>query len=677
MLNKASKILALITLLSLSKHTNAQEYVNGFKGLWCTLGQYGPYGDKYSGGLGTYTAKHLPLAVYSESAQKTFFTYGGTTGSTDDHLLIMLSYYDHETEQLARPVIVYDKKGVTDPHDNAAIQLDSEGYIWVFISGRYSARNGYIFRSDHPHDISGFSEVLNEPFNYPQPKYINGKGFVLLMTNYGNGRELFTQRSADGYSWTRDKKLVNFGGHYQVSGNTDSKIGSAFNWHKGGDVNNRTNLYYMRSLDLGDNWETIDGTPISTPITRSSNAALIKDYAALNLKVYLKDFRYDENGYPVILYITSPKYAAGPSNPKREWRLVRWNGSEWIFSKITNAYHNYDMGSLYFDDDGTYRIVAPTEPGPQEWGTGGEIAIWESDNQGANWISLGTITENSVRNHTYARRPVNTNADFYAFWADGNTDAFSRSYLYFSNKYGDVYQMPYSFSDDFIDPIPFGEKEEIYPQIVSELASTQGYPAIKAVDGAIHDESRWEARSFPKSIVIDYGEEKSFNMAKLQTTNNRSYNYTVALSNDLNFNDITVDRTNNTSTINPCVDNFTRTLARYAKLTIKGQNNSTDRYIKISEFTLRDSDTSTTGNLHNHPALHVFPNPVVQNLFFVDGLLPQDIIEIYTSNGVMLYKLEATSSKVSIPCETFPNGVVLINIISGNSNHSIKAVINR
>ena len=38
------------------------------------------YGDKYSGGLGTYTAKHHPLAIYSEEANKTFFVYGGTTG---------------------------------------------------------------------------------------------------------------------------------------------------------------------------------------------------------------------------------------------------------------------------------------------------------------------------------------------------------------------------------------------------------------------------------------------------------------------------------------------------------------------------------------------------------------------------------------------------------------------
>ena len=45
---------------------------DGYRGIWFTLGQFSEYGDKYSGGLGTYTAKHVPLAVYSKEANKTF-----------------------------------------------------------------------------------------------------------------------------------------------------------------------------------------------------------------------------------------------------------------------------------------------------------------------------------------------------------------------------------------------------------------------------------------------------------------------------------------------------------------------------------------------------------------------------------------------------------------------------
>src|SRR5687767_8564395 len=45
---------------------------NGYRGIWFTLGQFSKHGDKYSGGLGTYTANHVPLAVYAPQVDKTF-----------------------------------------------------------------------------------------------------------------------------------------------------------------------------------------------------------------------------------------------------------------------------------------------------------------------------------------------------------------------------------------------------------------------------------------------------------------------------------------------------------------------------------------------------------------------------------------------------------------------------
>src|SRR4030042_51753 len=52
----------------------------GYRGIWY-MNQ--PSGDeyvyKYSGGLGTYCAKHKPFAVYCDKGNKTFFCYGGTS----------------------------------------------------------------------------------------------------------------------------------------------------------------------------------------------------------------------------------------------------------------------------------------------------------------------------------------------------------------------------------------------------------------------------------------------------------------------------------------------------------------------------------------------------------------------------------------------------------------------
>ena len=52
------------------------------------------YGDKYSGGLGTYTMKHIPMAVYAPEVDKTFFVYGGTPADGELYLQCMVGCYD-------------------------------------------------------------------------------------------------------------------------------------------------------------------------------------------------------------------------------------------------------------------------------------------------------------------------------------------------------------------------------------------------------------------------------------------------------------------------------------------------------------------------------------------------------------------------------------------------------
>src|SRR5690606_3186213 len=146
--------------------------MDGYKGIWFTLGQFSEYGDKYSGGLGTYTAKHIPLSIYAPEVNKTFFVYGGTTGPEDRYLLCMIGRYDHGRKTVGKPTVVYDKQGVDDPHDNPSLAIDQEGYIWVFVSGRGRSRPGFKYRSANPYSIDSFEQITEEEMTYPQPKYI-------------------------------------------------------------------------------------------------------------------------------------------------------------------------------------------------------------------------------------------------------------------------------------------------------------------------------------------------------------------------------------------------------------------------------------------------------------------------------------------------------------------------
>ena len=182
---KSVRLFSLFILLGITLYSKAQNLrIDGYKGIWYTIGQKSEYGDKYSGGLATYTANHTPVAIYASKVDKTFFVYGGTTSEKDKHLLIMISCYDHKSGTLARPVVVCDKMGVDDPHDNASLTIDSDGFIWVFVSGRNVSRLGQVYKSTMPYCIDHFEKKYQSVITYPQPWYIEGKGFIHLFTKY-------------------------------------------------------------------------------------------------------------------------------------------------------------------------------------------------------------------------------------------------------------------------------------------------------------------------------------------------------------------------------------------------------------------------------------------------------------------------------------------------------------
>ncbi|MBN2475197.1 MAG: BNR-4 repeat-containing protein [Pirellulales bacterium] len=422
---------------------------DGYRGIWYSnQPQNDEYVYKYSGGLGTYCAKHRPLAVYAEAAQKTFFCYGGTDPDRRT-LLHMVSYYDHATGTVPRPRILLDKQ-TTDAHDNPVIALDDRGHVWIFSSSHGTGRPSFIHRSKRAYDIDAFEHVATTNFSYPQPHYLSDNGFLLLCTKYGNGRRLFQTISRDGRTWAKPEMLAHVElGHYQISEHHGRKIATAFNFHPKPDgLNWRTNLYYLETDDFGKSWHNIRGQAVELPLTTPESVALVRDYRVKHRNVYLKDLAFDSDGRPVILYLTSGGWESGPKNDPRLWNTAHWTGTQWKIGGSITSDNNYDMGSLYVEPDGTWRLIAPTEPGPQPFNTGGEIAVWTSGDRGATWQKLRQLTHNSPRNHTYVRRPVDAHPDFYALWADGHGRRPSESHLFFTNRGGEhVWRLPAKITD--------------------------------------------------------------------------------------------------------------------------------------------------------------------------------------------------------------------------------------
>ena len=440
------------------------ETVPGYRGIWFDLGQATAYGSKYCGGLGTYTMKHIPMAIYSPVVDRTYFVYGGTPSQEKKYLQCMIGCYDHATGMLQKPRVVMDKgvDGVKDPHDDPTIQVDKDGYLWVFVSGRSNSRKGRIYRSINPFDITAFEMVSEFTMAYPQIMYSPERGFFFFFTRYDGTRQLFYQSSVDGRNWTSYKQLASIkngtetkSGHYQISNICGNKLCTAFNRHLNGNVDTRTSVYFVQSTDWGQTWTTVDGQPVTVPVTKRDANCLVVDYESQDKNCYIKDVNFDTQGNPIIIYVISDSHKTGPEGGVREWFSLYWTGSEWRKTKVTESTHCYDSGSIWVNGD-VWTIIAPTTPmpegDPRYWGAGGEVVEWTSTDKGVSWTRTKQWTSNSERNHTYVRRPFYADDDFYAYWADGNTDAFSKSCLYFATKAGKIYRMPYNMTAEWQKP---------------------------------------------------------------------------------------------------------------------------------------------------------------------------------------------------------------------------------
>lgn len=132
---------------------------NGFMGIWyMNQPSRDKYVYKYSEGMATNSAKHQPIAIYSQKVNKTFFAFGGTNESNSSMFLNGLCF-DHFPGNVAKPASAFDKQP-TDNHDNPVISMDDKGYIYIFSTAHGTGCPSYISKSTEPYNLSNF-RILN------------------------------------------------------------------------------------------------------------------------------------------------------------------------------------------------------------------------------------------------------------------------------------------------------------------------------------------------------------------------------------------------------------------------------------------------------------------------------------------------------------------------------------
>ena len=173
-------------------------------------------------------------------------------------------------------------------------------------------------------------------FSYMQAWQLPNRGFINFVTRYKDpsDRTLFFITSPDGTKWSEWTRLAAIEkGHYQISTCSAQKAVTAFNYHpnpKG--LNWRTDLYYLETPDFGHTWQNAAGKKVNVPLTTPDNNALVHDYAAEGLKVYLKTFA--SIPMAILSFSSSP---AKDTNPVLKMTLVLghfYNGPAMIGTSV-------------------------------------------------------------------------------------------------------------------------------------------------------------------------------------------------------------------------------------------------------------------------------------------------------------------------------------------------------
>jgi hypothetical protein len=399
----------------------------GFQGIWY---RHEPRADDtepaLAGGLATFSMHHVPMAVYSERARKTFFTYGGAAGSPENRRLqVCIAAYDHASGLVTRPHVLLERTP-PDPHGNAALSIDDQGYLWVFVPGVSADQRGAVFKSVQPNSLAEFLRISEMALIDPQPWFLEGKGFLLLHVRSGEkGREICFSTSPDGAKWSEPAALTPaLRGCRAVSWRQKGKVGLVFNHHA--DIESPGgNPCYIESSDGGRTWTTAQREKVDLPLKIEDSPALVFDYATARQAVALKDLNFDAQGNPSVLLLMSRGPMSPASGGPFVWMVARWVTRGWRVTGLIESDDLMDSGCLHIETRNSWRLIGPTV----------------SDDFGRAW-NRTDLTHNSDFNHNYVRRPLDAQTEFYAFWADGAVRRPSESLLYFTSRDGKVFRLP-------------------------------------------------------------------------------------------------------------------------------------------------------------------------------------------------------------------------------------------
>jgi hypothetical protein len=197
----------------------------------------------------------------------------------------------------------------------------------------------------------------------------------------------------------------------------DNNVHIKWDWAFGEARGERHNgSYALHRPDTGRFYRA-DGTEYELPITTLTADVFQptpNDVTWDNEGIALSDMVVDANNRPVISYAFSPDGSAD----LWEHRVARWDGSQWVVTKLTDQTKKWNKDFLIFDS-GVLYYYARTDAGSE---------MWTSADNGATWSTVQLVYPRSLDGAVMST--PNSHVLLHLSGADSETDS-ELSYLTF------------------------------------------------------------------------------------------------------------------------------------------------------------------------------------------------------------------------------------------------------
>lgn len=353
---------------------------------WWERPQY--YGDnkipKYSGAMGTFPHKLIPMAVKSYHGDVFSIRTDNTEGDGNFHVYAMKNGVS---------VLVHTIEYWDDPHTNGIIYLDKGGYVYVRIASRglsHKFQSGIVLKSQTPFEldfscVEGCSPQTPNFEAYSQMSNTSW-GEHLIYTKYEYDEEDEVPK-AHRRLWSRigDErvKLSNLA-RYNVSYYDSNKdeLCVASNTLLDSSPDKRVNLSVICTEGGQDLWKLSDNSLVTfnDPSDPLETKRIVYETASKGSFIYLKDI-ISVTGKMRVLFTESTS-----DDPTKGTRYLKeWIQGEGVYT-ITEMGHNYSTGA-YIKKDRRLYIVAAKSAVP--YYMSGYLSLYNTDYEEIDTLSDG------------------------------------------------------------------------------------------------------------------------------------------------------------------------------------------------------------------------------------------------------------------------------------------------